>query len=308
MTQQENLNARNIPLPIQRQIRQRCGFGCVICGMPLYEYEHLPGWANVKRHVAEEITLLCDQHHREKTNGLLPLQTVVAANKDPHNLREGVSKPYSLHYAGEECEAVVGDNRFTTRDNGYGTVCVPLCIDGIPLLGFILADGHLLLNLNLFDEANQLILQIQNNQLVQSVEPWDIELKGRNLIVRVASRQILIDLEFEVPNRILVRRGRFLLNGVEVLIRPDHLLLTNNMMLVAGSQARNVAVGVAIGTVDPPEGCAIRLEGVRRYLGNREEAARWAREALKQAVPNASKTVSEAARRNTSPLTETGVE
>jgi hypothetical protein len=58
--------SRNIPFPIKRKIRQRCGFGCVICGLPLYEYEHLLGFAKVKRHVEKEITLLCDQHHREK--------------------------------------------------------------------------------------------------------------------------------------------------------------------------------------------------------------------------------------------------
>ncbi|MGU5889575.1 hypothetical protein, partial [Aeromonas hydrophila] len=92
MTKEQDLNSRNIPLPIQREVRQRCGFGCVICGMPLYEYEHMEEWANVKRHVAEEITLLCDQHHREKTGGLLPKEVVRDANKNPFNLRKGVSQ------------------------------------------------------------------------------------------------------------------------------------------------------------------------------------------------------------------------
>jgi hypothetical protein len=91
--------SRNIPLPVQREVRQRCGFGCVICGLPLYEYEHLLGWANVHRHLSEEITLLCDQHHKEKTNGLLPIEDVMEANRSPYNLRDGVSKPYDLHLA-----------------------------------------------------------------------------------------------------------------------------------------------------------------------------------------------------------------
>src|SRR5450759_3186045 len=139
---------------MQREIRQRCGFGCVICGLPLYDYEHLKGWANVKEHVAADITLLCDRHHREKTGGMLPLEEVVRANADPYNLRTGVSAPYDLHYSGETCEAVVGGNTFTTTDRGYGTIMIPVSIDGIPVLGFVLADGHLLLNLVLFDECN----------------------------------------------------------------------------------------------------------------------------------------------------------
>jgi len=129
----------DIPLPMQREVRQRCGFGCVVCGLPLYEYEHMLGWANVKQHVAEDITLLCDQHHREKTGGLLPEKEVAQANADPYNLRQGVSKPYDLHYSGTECEALVGSNRFTTQDEGYGTIMVPISVDGIPVVGFVLA-------------------------------------------------------------------------------------------------------------------------------------------------------------------------
>ena len=77
--QDERPDSRNIPLPVQREVRRRCGFGCVICGLPLYEYDHLLCWAVVQRHVAEEITLLCDQHHREKTSGLLPNDAVHSA-------------------------------------------------------------------------------------------------------------------------------------------------------------------------------------------------------------------------------------
>jgi hypothetical protein len=114
-----------MPLPIQREVRQRCGFGCVVCGLPLYEYDHLLGWANVQRHLAEEITLLCDQHHREKGAGLLPNEVIIEANRRPHNLKTGVSKPYDLHYSGSECEIVMGGNCFKAVDGGSGTVLLP---------------------------------------------------------------------------------------------------------------------------------------------------------------------------------------
>jgi len=50
-------HSRNISLPIQREVRQRCGFGYVICGFPLYGYDHLKDWANFKEHIANDITL-----------------------------------------------------------------------------------------------------------------------------------------------------------------------------------------------------------------------------------------------------------
>ena len=71
-----------------------------------------------------------------------------------------------------------------------------------PLLAFILGDGHLLLNLNLFDEFNALVLQINNNQLTQSVSPWDIRLVGRNLVIREAAARILVDITLEPPSRV----------------------------------------------------------------------------------------------------------
>ena len=155
-----------------------------MCGIPLYEYEHMEGWALVQRHVADEITLLCDQHHREKTGGLLPKDTVLEANASPYNLREGVSKPYSLHFSGEQAEIVIGGNSFTCDDQGYETIMVPLSIDGLPLVGLILGDKHILLNLVAFDECNVPVLHIKNNQLYYSTIPWDIQLVGTTLTIR----------------------------------------------------------------------------------------------------------------------------
>ncbi|HEV7494674.1 hypothetical protein [Baekduia sp.] len=277
--------SRNIPLPIQREVRQRCGFGCVICGLPLYEYEHLLGWANVHRHVAEEITLLCDQHHRERTGGLLPIETVQNANNDPCNLREGVSKPYDLHYSGDECEVRMGSLTFTTSDAGYGTIMVPISVDDTPLVGFILSEGHLLLNVNLFDEFNNCILRVVNNQLVQSAEPWDIQLTGRNLVIRAGHRDILVDLTFEPPNRVLINRGRLLRNGVEIVIRPSYVLVVNNRALIQDLTVINCAYGLKLGPHRGPGGAAVAMDGINRYPEDSSDAMKWAESKLSKDVP-----------------------
>ena len=152
-------------------------------------------------------------HHREKTSGLRTPAAVATANAAPFNRRQGVSRPYNLHFEGQACEIDVGGNRFgMTVTNGDGAL-VPVSIDGVPLVGFILQDGHLLLNLALFDEFNQLVLHIKNNQLLYSVAPWDIQFVGRNLVVREAARKILIDIEFNVPAAIRIRRARLMRTG-----------------------------------------------------------------------------------------------
>src|SRR5438045_2211669 len=114
---------------MKREVRQRCGFGCVFCGLPLYTYEHILGYANVKRHVADELTLLCDLHQRESTNKLLPREHIIRANEAPYNLRKGVSKPYTLHYDGPDCIVDIGKNVLSFRDEGYGPKFVAFAID-----------------------------------------------------------------------------------------------------------------------------------------------------------------------------------
>ncbi len=273
-------NSRNIPLPIQREVRQRCGFGCVICGMPLYEYEHMEEWAQVKRHVADEITLLCDRHHREKTGGLLPKKAVREANESPYNLREGVSKPYDMHFSGKEAHVEIGSNTFTCEEQGYGTAMVPISVDGTPLIGLILADGHLLLNLVIFDEFNTPVLQIKNNQLFFSTDPWDIQLIGTTLTVREAHRKILIEINFQPPNKVVINRGRFLRNGVEILVRPNNILVTNNAMVISGSHAHNCNGGLLIGHHENQMGGFMAIGGVPRYLGDRREALKFEKECM----------------------------
>lgn len=283
MAEEAECTSRNIPLPIQREIRQRCGFGCVVCGLPLYEYEHMEEWAQVKRHVAEEITLLCDQHHREKTGGLLPKEVVRQANSSPFNLREGVSKPYALHFAGKHAEVIIGGNSFTCEDQGYGTVMVPISIDGVALVGLILGDGHLLLNFVAFDECNQPVLHIKNNQLIYSMSPWDVQLVGTTLTLREAHRKILLEIEFAPPNKIVVTRGRFLRNGVEVLVRPDNILVTNNSAYISGCHAHNCYGGLILGHHDRPMGGFMAIQGIPRYFGDRREALKFEKECQEHA-------------------------
>ena len=283
MADDSQCTSRNIPLPMQRKIRQRCGFGCVVCGLPLYEYEHMEEWAQVKRHVANEITLLCDRHHREKTGGLLPNDVVREADSNPFNLREGVSKPYDLHFSGKHAEVVIGGNSFTCEDEGYGTVMVPISIDGVALVGLILGDGHLLLSFVAFDECNAPVLRIKNNQLFYSMSPWDVQLAGTTLTLREAHRKILLEIEFSPPNKVVVTRGRFLRNGVEVLVRPDNILVTNNSTYISGCHAHNCHGGLILGHHERPMGGFMAIQGIPRYLGDRREALKFEKECQERA-------------------------
>jgi hypothetical protein len=270
---------RAIPDDIRRRVRQRCGFGCVVCGLPLYEYEHMLGWANVKRHDASEITLLCDQHHREKTVGLLTMDALRKANEQPYNMQQGMSSPYPLHYSGSDCEVWIGSNRLTAS---IASDFAAIVVDGEYLIGFRFEDGHYLLNVRLFDKGNNCVLLIRDNELVYSAAHWDVEFVGTRLILRTAAREVFLDILFEPPNRIKLERGRLLFNGVEFLIRPDYLLCMNNAMLIRHFIARNNSIGLRFGRDAGGYGSGIAVPLVSRYGIDRRAVLRWVRKQMRE--------------------------
>jgi len=248
-----------------------------VCGLPLYEYEHMMEWAKVRRHVSDEITLLCDRHHREKTSGLLPIEAVAEANAAPFNLREGVSAAYSLHFSGPQVSVDIGSNTMTAST---GLDFAALMIDGPPIVGFRFEDGHYLLNVSLFDVVNECVLQIVDNELVYSADPWDVEFVGTRLIIRAAARKIFIDMTFDVPSGFRLSRGRILFNGIEVFIAPTHALIVNNTCLLRGNSVGGFPAGLNIGTDPRQIPSAFRIRGISRYEVDRRAALDWARDQL----------------------------
>ena len=276
-----------IPNPVQREIRQRCRFGCVICGCPLYEYHHMVPWSETKKHVADEITLLCDKHHKEVTNGLLTDHQVADANANPFNVQKGVSSPYGLHFSGDSFTCVIGGNRFTcTRpdDDGGVAVMLPVVVDDTDLLAFgILPDGNLCLHATVFDECNLPLLMIRRNQLAYKTDTWDIDFKGATLTVREASRKIFFEITFEPPSKITINRARLLCNGVEILVRQSHIFVVNSEGVLVGNTAENCAVGLRVGRNNRGLGAgfAVSPEATPRYFMPEEDVHVREREALK---------------------------
>jgi hypothetical protein len=292
-------NRPDLSPALKREVRQRCGFGCVICGFPVYEYDHILGWANVRRHVAAEITLLCDNHHRAKTAGFLPNERVIAANKRPLNLQAHVTHPYNLYYSGNTFLINIGTCTVKHSDSRFGVTAEVIRIDGQSLLTVKLEDGHYLLNTNIYDSHGKLVLQIAENELVLNVHLWDIELVGTRLVIREASRDILYDITFSPPSSVFIKRGRFLYNGIEVLVTPKWLSVLNNCSLFRNVSIENMALGkryaaFLIDNHDPdPPFAVFRLNNVPQDGWDRTAAIKWLQDTVSnsKAVDAATKTL-----------------
>jgi trigger factor len=97
-------------------------------------------------------------------------------------------------------------------------------------------------------------------------------------VIREAERKILVDITFEPPDRVIINRGRFLRNGVEILIRPDRIVIANNGMVYAGQTVRNWPAGLVIGPDHPGVSALIHATQVPRYRHDRKLVDSWVAE------------------------------
>lgn len=218
-----------IPSSIKREVRQRCGFGCVICGCPIYDYDHLYGYNDEQGHIVDEITLLCPTHHREKTNGLITLDMVERANENPFNLRKGVSTPYGLRLTGTQAITIIGNNRFYHPLNL--PFFWPLVIKDEVLIGYHIVDGQLFLTLKIYDKNNSLLFWVLDNELQYKTGLWDVNFVGSTLSIRERPRKYIIQISFNSPHTIVIERGRFIYDGLEVNMKLDKVILPGNISL-----------------------------------------------------------------------------
>lgn len=274
-----------IPPNVTREVRQRCGFGCVLCGAPIYEYHHMVPYSETSEHLASNITLLCDLHHKEATNALLTPDQISKANEQPYCRQHGIISPYGLHFAGEGGSFVIGGNLFSgrLRDQEQSTCAIAIAVDDTDLLWFRLDQGgRLFVNANIFDEYNLPLLIIQENAMVYRTNTWDVEFKGRNLIVREASRKIFFDIRFDPPDKLSIDRARLLCNGVEILVRRSHIFVVNSQQLLVRCSSMNCDVGLQLGRNSRGlnAGVASNPESLSRYHLPAPESRKRERTAL----------------------------
>lgn len=257
----------HMPEAIRRAVRQRCGFGCVICGHPLYHVDHLIEYSVVEEHDPENLTLLCTNHHAEKTNGLLSLEQVRASNQVPYNRQRNASPPYLLNYEGSSAKVAIG-GVVAVRTKLYDEeTFIALMIDDRPLVFFRRQDNALLLSAQIFDRYNRITLVIADNELVYGTDNWDVRLEGNRLTLWQAERQPFLTIRFDVPNTITFLDSRIMCNGAVIDVREGEAYLGTPQSTTQVQNMHVVDSDIALAVGEIPEGLrgGFRLAGVDRY-------------------------------------------
>lgn len=216
---------RHIPVDVKRQVRQRCGFGCVFCGSPVFQYDHLQDFSLVGEHDPSNINLLCPTHHMSKTAGRLSHDAVAARSKNPVNLSSERSLTgMPLEIFGSTVAFDVGSNLFIGDASSSAEGFSAIQIKDRPMISASWRDGWMLLDMTITDDSGTPIIIVEQGELKASTRVWDFEIVGRRITVRTGPRKITTSLVI-AEGGLRIDRA-FLIHGpLAVRIQPDSLNL-----------------------------------------------------------------------------------
>lgn len=194
--------SRHIPEDVKRRVREMCGFGCVICGNGIIEYEHIePEFHNATKHDPAGITLLCPQCHAKKTRKFLSVETVKAAMAKPMALQKG--------YAKEVFDIGGGRPIIVFAGSIIRNCPVPLLIAGHPLFTIEQPEengGPFRLSGDFYDSQGKPSLSIVNNEWQAWAGNWDVTVSGGAITIHEDTGRIHLVLRSDPPDTIIVER------------------------------------------------------------------------------------------------------
>lgn len=226
---------RPIPANIKQKVRKECGFGCVMCGSWICDYDHFdPEYEDAMFHDSNGIALLCGSHHAAKTKGLLTNEQVGLSRKKPYNIEHGIknnqlfftSNP-TLYLCGNEIidgGSIIANLKFTSPfketciKTGESKMMQELFIPIINI-GNAIPEEPIPVYLSFFDSEENFdpIFRIEDNEWHGNINNFDIESIGTNLTIRKKKGKILLSIDFKTDeNRIDINNIEVTLPGMKI--------------------------------------------------------------------------------------------
>jgi hypothetical protein len=236
---------RYVRQEIRREIRTRCGFGCVICGLAYYDYEHFnPDFADAKEHSPSGMTLLCMQCNQKRARGTLSADTVAKANSTPKCKQQGYASE-TFDFGPEPITVILGGIDFT----GCETL---IEVRGVPLLAIrppVEQGAPFRLSGQFSNENGEITLKIEDNEFNVYGENWDVEAVGATITFRRALGDIALRIRLIPPKAIVVERLDMRLADFHVKASETEFKFSGdgvNWSNLSGSSVAHCRVGIGL--------------------------------------------------------------
>lgn len=232
--------SRNIPEKIKFQVRKNSGFGCVICGLGIYEYEHIePEFKDAKEHIADNITLLCSQCHSKKTRKFLSKETILSSIKKPFSLKNGYVNEFLDINLDNPITILIGDSKFRNCP-------IPIRFKNKDIIRIEKSDetpNQYKLSCEFLDKTGKNSLKIENNEWIANSENWDIITKAGQLIIK-NKEEIYLIIENVNNNTLFVKYYKSYIEGHYVEVNDSGIRINTNKFSL--NSFDNCSIGMLI--------------------------------------------------------------
>lgn len=235
-----------IPEVTKREVRRRCYFGCIICGLPVWEYDHIVPYAVVGEHKADNIVLLCRLHHGEKTAARLSQDTLLHFVRNPANSQGSRSAAHRFLMRSQRAELVAGSNVCRFDFGASGGRFDAIRVGALPVLGLTNEAGQLLLDVVMMDAVGNDILRIDRGELTIDPGVWDYRFSGPRFEVRGGPGMVVLSMQV-TETGLVIHRGLFSAPPVRVDIMPDRILIEPGHATLSRNETYGLRVGIQIG-------------------------------------------------------------
>lgn len=239
---------RDIPSDIQKKIRKNDGYGCVLCGQILVDYEHIdPLYCDAEEHDASKIALLCSHHHDLVTRKVLPKRMVKEAKENPFCKREGYA--HSHYYPSLE------EVKFKFGDVFIEDTMIILKAFGKPLIWIEKEDidSPLLFNAVFRDSVGNKIGFLNKNTFYGNIT--DADIKGVSNRIEIKLKRGSNDLCLKIEADGIVEVLRLNYNFLNFNITVDHegkIHISQDGVrnaTLSGLTLRSNGCGIALGSI-----------------------------------------------------------
>jgi hypothetical protein len=239
---------RYVPSDIRARIRRDAGFGCVICGCVLVDYEHIdPEFNQAKEHNPEKMTLLCISCHGRVTRKIISKKAVWEAKNNPRSLQDGYVHDL-LFVNTDEMEIKIGNS------SSKNTKTI-LTIHGKPVIWFEppFEDGEpSKLCAIFYDENGEAISYVNRNQFTALSTNQDVWSESTKLSITANGvRCLVMDREGGALLHISKKQGKNLDTSITIDIQ-DSLIINQGGSTVSIGKFRVENCGSAIFLGDIP--------------------------------------------------------
>ncbi|MBM4124909.1 MAG: HNH endonuclease [Nitrospira sp.] len=216
MTQNRYGLSREIPEDVKRIVRRECGFGCVICGLAIAQYDHFdPPFKDAKEHNPAGIVALCGACHDKKSRGFWSAEKIAEARKKPITFQAGYSRdafdlksPFVLGLGSSPISNVSTIVRTEEGERWF-------VIEDSEVQG-----GPVRLSALFYDKNGRVSLEIQGNEWRCFSGQWDFEVVGKTITVRKGPDDIALQLVVDPPHVIRVTRLVMQKGDIGITIEP----------------------------------------------------------------------------------------